>query len=113
MGAGKTTFARALLAGLGVHQPPEGSPTFAIVHEYEASAGAVAHMDLYRLKSEEELEDAGLSTYFWERKMIVVTEWLSMFPEFEAAVLKSGRIWQVTIEPGADPGMRSLIVEKS
>src|SRR4051812_16090482 len=63
MGAGKTTFSRALLAGLGVEQPPEGSPTFAIAHEYRTSrpggVGQVVHIDFYRLRSESEIEEAG------------------------------------------------------
>src|SRR4051812_19325140 len=61
MGVGKTTFARALLEGLGVVQPPEGSPTFAIAHEYFSARGDVVHIDFYRLKSEAEIEDAGVS----------------------------------------------------
>src|SRR3954471_23594503 len=74
LGAGKTTFARALLEGIGVTQPPEGSPTFAIAHEYRVSEGVsrgpVIHIDLYRLKSEGELEAAGIAAYFWERDAI-------------------------------------------
>src|SRR5262245_58300605 len=57
LGAGKTTFARALLEALGVHQPPEGSPTFAIAHEYRARAvPEIVHIDFYRLKHESEIE---------------------------------------------------------
>lgn len=98
MGAGKTTFARALIEGLGIEQPPEGSPTFAIAHEYLSSKGEVIHMDLYRLRTEGELEEAGVVAYFWEREAITITEWLSNFPEFEKAVLESaGRVWEVRL----------------
>src|SRR5271156_4913445 len=58
LGAGKSTFARALLEGLGVIQPPEGSPSFAIAHEYSCVRGQVVHVDLYRLKHESEIEEA-------------------------------------------------------
>lgn len=99
MGAGKTTFARALLAGLGVEQPPEGSPSFAIAHEYRSPKGEVIHMDFYRLRSEAEIEEAGLAAYFWERQAITITEWLSDWPEFRDAVLRAGgRFWTVKID---------------
>jgi tRNA threonylcarbamoyl adenosine modification protein YjeE len=116
MGAGKTTFARALLAGLGVSQPPEGSPSFAIAHEYDALRGNVVHIDFYRLKHESEIEDAGIAAYFWERRAIVVSEWISMFPDFEAAVCEASlrgssesRIWKVSLEFSRD--LRNLKIE--
>lgn len=100
LGAGKTTFARALLEGLGVVQPPEGSPSFAIAHEYSAPRGQVVHIDLYRLKHESEIEDAGISAYYWERDAIVISEWTSMFPDFEKAILEDTRrpIWIVNLD---------------
>ena len=97
MGAGKTTFARALLLALGVHQPPEGSPSFAIAHEYESEKGGVVHVDFYRLKAESEIDDAGISAYYWERDAIVISEWLSMFRGFEHAVVKAGRCTRVLL----------------
>ena len=97
MGVGKTTFTRSLLVGLGVIQPPEGSPTFALAHEYDAPVGGVVHIDFYRIRDESEIEDAGIYSYYWERNLIVISEWLSSWPEFEKAVLTSGRIWQVQI----------------
>src|SRR5581483_10858229 len=50
MGAGKSTFARALIRALGVDQGAEGSPTFAIAHEYRSKKKgrdcAIVHLDL-------------------------------------------------------------------
>ena len=112
MGAGKTTFARALLLALGVRQPPEGSPTFAIAHEYDGKSCSVIHLDLYRLKSEAEIDDSGIPSYFWEREAIVICEWLSQFPDFAERVLKSGRNWTVRIDFTEDPARRSLRVER-
>lgn len=97
MGVGKTTFARALLHALGVEQPPEGSPTFAIAHEYDSPHGGVIHIDYYRLKSESEIDDAGIPSYYWERDLIVISEWLSSWPELEQKVIQSGRTWQVRL----------------
>ena len=102
MGVGKTTFARGLLAGLGLNQPPEGSPTFAIAHEYETPKGPVVHMDFYRLRSENEIDEAGIPSYFWERDLIVITEWLSSWPDFEAQVLQSGRVFRIELEQATE-----------
>ena len=109
LGAGKTTFARALLLGLGVEQPPEGSPTFAIAHEYSSRRkGGVAHIDLYRLKSEEELEDAGILDLFWSRGVIVIAEWTSLMPELRSALLadaaRGKRTWNIELKPASGGG---------
>ena len=62
LGAGKTTLAQAICAGYGVTEPVT-SPTFAIVHRYEAPRSPVYHLDLYRLRDPEELENLGLADY--------------------------------------------------
>jgi tRNA threonylcarbamoyl adenosine modification protein YjeE len=100
MGVGKSTFAKALLHALGITQPPEGSPSFAIAHEYHCSRGDVIHLDLYRLKSEEELEDAGVNAYYWERRAMVLSEWLSLFDDFFQAVVEKSvdRVWKVDLD---------------
>ena len=101
MGAGKTTFAKALLSSLGVELPAEGSPTFAIAHEYpwriRSKNAEVIHLDLYRLKSETELEEAGIFSYFWEREALVLVEWSSLFPAFQQAILRSQKVWEVSL----------------
>lgn len=89
MGAGKSTFARALMKAIGIAQPAEGSPTFAIAHEYTSRKGEVIHIDFYRLKSEEEIEEAGLLSYFWERNAIVLSEWLSSWPDLQNQIIES------------------------
>ena len=63
LGAGKTTLARGLAAGLGAVAREVASPTFAILHEYAAQGGAIVlrHLDLYRLADRpEDLEVLGL-----------------------------------------------------
>ncbi|MDZ4683119.1 MAG: tRNA (adenosine(37)-N6)-threonylcarbamoyltransferase complex ATPase subunit type 1 TsaE [Saprospiraceae bacterium] len=64
MGAGKTTFVRALCRVLGIAENVS-SPTFAIVNEYSLaeSGDAVYHLDLYRLKTLQEALDIGVENY--------------------------------------------------
>lgn len=64
MGAGKTTFIKALCQELGVSDTVT-SPTFAIVNEYGATAGPVYHFDFYRIKRLEEAYDMGYEEYFY------------------------------------------------
>lgn len=63
LGAGKTTLARGIAAGLGAAPREVASPTFAILHEYATSEGAIVmrHLDLYRLADRaSELDVLGL-----------------------------------------------------
>lgn len=63
MGAGKTTFIKAICERLGV-EDMVNSPTFAIVNQYDAADGrAVYHFDFYRVKSAAEAIDLGLYDY--------------------------------------------------
>lgn len=101
MGAGKSTLARQILSALGVEQPPEGSPTFAIAHEYSGPRGEVVHIDLYRIRSEEEIEEAGVHEYLWTRDTVALIEWVSMWPEFQESLARPAghrRNWLIEIE---------------
>lgn len=63
MGAGKTTFIKAICEALGVDDIVT-SPTFAIVNEYKASQ-PVYHFDFYRIKNLREAYDIGCEEYFY------------------------------------------------
>ncbi|OPZ99192.1 MAG: tRNA threonylcarbamoyladenosine biosynthesis protein TsaE [Bacteroidetes bacterium ADurb.Bin416] len=64
MGAGKTTFIKALCEAMGV-QDIVNSPTFAIINEYSKPSGEpVYHFDFYRLKHPGEAFDLGCEDYF-------------------------------------------------
>lgn len=59
LGAGKTTLAREILRALG-HEGEVPSPTFTLIQDYDLPGIQVAHFDLYRLKSADELIEIGL-----------------------------------------------------
>ena len=74
MGAGKTTFIHALCDNLGVTSAI-GSPTYAIINEYQSTGiGTIYHMDWYRLKDEEEALAAGVEDSLLSGKLCLV-EW--------------------------------------
>jgi len=58
LGAGKSTFARALIKAAG-HKGPVPSPTYTLVEPYQLPCGNIYHIDLYRISSEEELRYLG------------------------------------------------------
>ena len=63
LGSGKTTIVSSILKELGVTENIT-SPTFSIVNQYKISGKKINHFDLYRLKSELELDVIGFDEYF-------------------------------------------------
>lgn len=80
LGAGKTLFVKGLAQGLGLDPGTVASPTFVIASEYRAPGGRrLAHVDLYRLSSEAELEAAGFLDLL-APDAIVAIEWGDRLP---------------------------------
>jgi tRNA threonylcarbamoyladenosine biosynthesis protein TsaE len=78
MGAGKTSFIRALCDAKNVKESV-GSPTFSIINEYSYPVGTIYHMDLYRLKDEEEAIKAGVEDCLYSGEICLV-EWPDRAP---------------------------------
>ena len=100
MGAGKTTFIKAVCEELGVADTIT-SPTFAIVNEYTAALGPIYHFDFYRIKKLEEVYDMGYEDYFYSGALCLI-EW----PELIEELLPEDAV-RVTIEEQAD-GSRTV-----
>lgn len=80
MGAGKTTFIKAVCRELGV-EDTVNSPTFAIVNEYEDRSGEpVYHFDFYRIKRLSEAYDMGCDEYFYSGRPCFI-EWPELIEE--------------------------------
>ena len=73
LGAGKTTLARAICMGFGVREEVT-SPTFAIVHMYDALKAPVYHVDLYRLDGPRELQNIGWDDLVQSDALLLI-EW--------------------------------------
>ncbi len=106
LGAGKSTFARAVARGAGV-QGPMPSPTFNLVFRYPIPGdGSFVHVDLYRLESPAEVTALGWEELF-DGPTVVVIEW----PERAGDMLPSNR-WEISlgIDP-SKPDFRTVQVE--
>lgn len=105
MGAGKTTFIKAICEELGANDQVS-SPTFALVNEYETRDGQLLyHFDCYRLKNLAEAFDIGAEEYFYSGNFCFV-EW----PEKIEQLLPDNTV-KVSITVGND-GSRTVSIDK-
>jgi len=73
LGSGKTVLAQGIAQGLGITSLVK-SPSFVIVREYEGFL-PLYHLDLYRIRTEEEIISLGYEEYLYQKKGVVVIEW--------------------------------------
>ena len=106
MGAGKTTLIEALCAAKGV-KDRMGSPTFSIINQYSyTEAGKeknIYHIDLYRLKDEEEIIQAGVEDCVYSGSLCMI-EWPQKAPQ-----LFDENVVRVQLEPVSETERRIKI----
>ena len=105
MGAGKTTFIKAICEELGV-EDVINSPTFAIINEYrsETTGDLIYHFDLYRINKLSEAEEIGTEDYFYSGALCFI-EWPEKIEE-----LLPGDVVDVTISENED-GSRTVEIK--
>ncbi len=79
LGSGKTTWARAMLRGLG-YRGRVPSPTYTLLEQYELGDLTLVHLDLYRLAGDAEVENLGLRDLLASPNTWVVLEWPERAP---------------------------------
>jgi tRNA threonylcarbamoyladenosine biosynthesis protein TsaE len=103
LGAGKTCMIQGIAEGLGVTDVVN-SPTFVLLNQYTASARLlVHHFDLYRLTSNEELEDIGAVEFFHDPQGVSLVEWADRMPE-----MLPTRHWEIRLEHGTTSTERTI-----
>ena len=105
MGAGKTTFIKAICEELGV-EDVINSPTFAIINEYrsDTTGELIYHFDFYRINKLSEAEDIGTEDYFYSGALCFI-EWPEKIEE-----LLPGDVVHVIITEEAD-GSRTVTID--
>ena len=104
LGAGKTTFVQGLARALGITRPVT-SPTFTLVGEYPGDRVLLVHMDLYRLRSPDDLLTIGFQEYL-DRKALLAVEW----PERAGDLLPPETVW-VKIALTANARTRRITIQ--
>jgi tRNA threonylcarbamoyladenosine biosynthesis protein TsaE len=106
LGSGKTTWARAMLRGLG-YAGRVPSPTYTLLEHYALTGLDVVHLDLYRLAGDAELENLGLRDWLARPATWLLVEWPERAPEL-AARADLLLTFAERLEGGRHVGIRAL-----
>jgi tRNA threonylcarbamoyladenosine biosynthesis protein TsaE len=114
LGCGKTTWARAMLRGLG-YAGRVPSPTYTLLEQYLLDGLTIVHLDLYRLQGDDELENLGLRDWLAEPDTWVLVEWPERAPKLAARcdlaidfADEGGTARQVVLHAATAVGIRAL-----
>lgn len=105
LGAGKTAFVRGLAAGLGIAPETVSSPTFTFVKEYRGGRVPLAHFDMYRVGSADDLYSIGFFDYL-ETDAVIAVEWSENIEAFADVPHVT-----VTISRGESEDQRIITIE--
>lgn len=106
LGAGKTTLVKGIAGSIGADPDEVTSPTFTLVHEYRGTSLKLYHLDLYRLKRDEDLLQLGLEEMEAEPHTLMLVEWGEKFPSLMARARGI-----VSIQPGEEPEERLFFTQ--
>ena len=107
LGVGKTVFAQGFGAGLGITEPM-ASPTFTILKEYHAGRLALYHFDVYRIGSEDEMEEVGFYDLVGQPEGVALIEWSHLI---EGILPKDAVRVTIEKEPGKGFDYRRIIMK--
>ncbi|MEE2948416.1 MAG: tRNA (adenosine(37)-N6)-threonylcarbamoyltransferase complex ATPase subunit type 1 TsaE [Verrucomicrobiota bacterium] len=102
LGTGKTQLVKGLAAGLGIPGTVT-SPTFALLQQHDTGILPLAHIDLYRLKSQSEIVVAGLEDYLTTPNGVVAVEW---FERWLGVGWQPGQPLPESAQPAAGQSLR-------
>ena len=98
LGVGKTVFAQGFGRGLGIMEPM-ASPTFTILKEYHTGRLSLYHFDVYRIGSEDEMEEIGFYDLAGDREGVALIEWSQLI----SGILPDDAV-HITIEKDPEKG---------
>lgn len=101
LGAGKTTFIKAVVKSIGIDG--SNSPSFALVNVYEGKK-KIYHFDFYRINKVEELYDIGFDEYLADEGAVKFIEWADLFPE-----LLPKKFYQIKLEQVNDSKRKIIL----
>ena len=111
LGAGKTELVKGIARGLGVTERVH-SPTFALLNQYTTGRLPLHHLDLYRLKSREEVCGAGLEEVMFRPEGVTVIEWPERWCE-EGGQLNRPPGWRWISILSPDESVREITYDDS
>lgn len=116
MGSGKTTLTKGILSHFGIHPDMVVSPTFSLMQMYDVepqtrnieqiNITTIVHVDTYRLNTEQELIDIGITDYLGESSTICIIEW----PEKMTTLLQNKKTIHIYCE-SIDDATRKITIE--